>query len=329
MTLAELLRAGLHEHADRMVALPDSDAMAKELDKHDREKLARRVAGAVVALVIAALLTWQLAHSAPQARHVRIDHKGGRHALVTPAPVPSPDRHDIRTVGTVRVDPHLVPQSPAAPTHNLSPMRPTGPNSPNGSTARGMRSTPTTTPARGQQPSTPASSTAAPDFWALTGEVHDQNGHALIVVFGNAPVGSTVTMQSTLGTHRWLMHDRGGFRFTTDIANAPANPIDVQLTCDPCGTLQLRIDRIDPSPSQLGPQDGFSAFFAPQDGGFTFGGFDALKGSNSVQMSWAGGAHTFDVKQGQWGGRLQFPAGKSFTVTLQAGSATATFQVAT
>jgi hypothetical protein len=52
----------------------------------------------------------------------------------------------------------------------------------------------------------------------------------------------------------------------------------------------LRIDHVEPAPSQLEPQDGFSAFFSPQDNGFTLGGFD---------------------------------------VTLKAGSETATFQVAT
>ena len=154
------------------------------------------------------------------------------------------------------------------------------------------------------------------------------------MIFGQAPADAHVTVSSPLGTRNTVVNAQQDFRWTYDLShNQPDLPLAVTVSCDGCGKLPLRVDSLDTSAG--GPNSNFSSFFADHEsdwnpGAFAFGGFDNTKHTTEVTLASRYGSARFSVRDSIWGGRMTFPnapIGKSFTVTVGDGSASASYVV--
>jgi hypothetical protein len=312
MTLEELLRSELHDFAERPLELPDDeDELRDELALADRRKLLQRAATAVFVLLFAVLIA---VHLAPHAVHngpVRIEH---RPTTETTLPVP----HDKNVVvpPATRSGSHA---SSAPKTGATKTPAPVAPGSRTGPVSQTPNTDPVVTPPNPQAPSS--------DFWAIASEAHDQKGNPTLIVFGEAPPGSDVTVSTSLGNHEYPINNQRDFRFTQQLSNNTSFPISVNVECGSgCGSASFNVAQ-NSSPSQPTPAGGFSVFGSQDDesGVFTIGGFAPMRGATSATVTSAYGNAQFDVVHGMYGGRVSFanaPLHTPFTVTVSSAGQT-------
>jgi hypothetical protein len=324
--LDDLLRDTMHDVADGDVPDIDLTALEKDLEQHDRKKLAERVIITTTSLIIAILLALQLAPGGEPKHGPQVAHDHDRTPLtVAPRIVPGnsnrPGSNGLGGTQSHSGGGNVIgggSGNASGPTHPGTGTKPSGHLPPvDGGNGGGGSGGGTTPP--------PNVAVSDPNFWAVATEASDNSGNPMLMVFGRAPSGRHVTVSAPgYPTRDFAINDQGDFQWKYDLAHeTPAMPVNFTVACDTCGTLYVGIDQFDATPQHPAPTQGFSAYFADHQndwnpGGFVFGGFSPARGSTVTLQSRYGNI-PMDVMHDVWGGRVRFdnaPLNAKFTVSV-------------
>ncbi len=323
-----------YAYAPRPVGEPDVAKLVAKLvamlERHDRLKTMRRavVAGGALLLALFFAMRAGVGHDVGMHNKPRPERQPDKTLPLPVAPKPVGGGNANAPTGHTGNVPQNTPSSP-----NVGSAKSSGTGAASAASSGSQSSGGTGTQSSGNQPVTVGPVAAQQGFWAAGSENSGPSGRQRWQIFGQAPVGATITMSSQWGNAQTTA-TAAGYSAIVEIRNAPKGVnFPLTVSCSGCGDVTLQVYKYT-NPAQPLDETTLSETEPVQlnstsGSGFIVGGF-VPQGASVVTLTTSYGVRTFQVSGNVWGGFIDFSNvahGASFKASITSDATSSPLEV--